>query len=187
MLVRKLLLIVIAAGGLATSWAQVPADADPADTHARAIELLRGGDHETATLMLRDLYTQQPDSALYLHDYIVALAWTQQDAVALELEPQLDPETTPVYVIDAIARSARNAGARDVAVKWYLRAIELAPEELDYRVGLALTHAEAGEYAEADAVFAALPREERSSTTVLGSPGLHSAPGRPVRARTAGL
>ncbi len=149
--------------------AQGAEQAPAAERHARAIEILRNGDHDAATEILRELYEQFPENDTYLYDYLVALSWNQEDATALTLEPELEVDSTPLYVIDAIAKSARNARAYEVAVKWYLRAIELEPGELDFRIGLALTHAEAGEYREADSVFAAMPREQRSTTTVLAA------------------
>lgn len=137
------------------------------DTHRRAVELLRAGDYDTAGAMLRELHERDPENPTWLYDYIVALAWSQQDQAAVDLEPQLDPAQTPVYVIDALAKSARNARAYDTAVQWYERAIALEPENLDFRIGLSLSYAEAGDYNRANAVFAALPREQRNSPPVL--------------------
>lgn len=169
MFAQKLLPIFIAACGFADVCAQAADDAPAAERHAHAIEILRRGDHDAATEILRGLYEQSPETDAYLYDYIVALAWSQQDAVALTLEPELDLQSTPLYVVDAIAKSARNARAYEIAAKWYLRAIDVEPQNLDFRIGLALTHAEAGQYGEADSVFAALPREQRASTTVLAA------------------
>lgn len=169
MIARNLLLSILAACAAAHASAQLAVPAELTARHAQAIELLRSGNQQAAAEILGELYSQSPESNLFLHDYIVALSWNQQDTLAVELEPALDPATTPLYVIDALAKSARNAGEHTIAVKWYLRAIELDPEQVDYRIGLALTHAEAGEYTEADAAFAALPHELRSSPAVLAA------------------
>ena len=83
------------------SYAQLADEATAAERHARAIEILRAGEHENATTMLGQLYEESPESAIFLNDYIVALSWSQQDAAALALEPQLNVQTTPLYVIDA--------------------------------------------------------------------------------------
>jgi biofilm PGA synthesis protein PgaA len=167
--VRKLLLLLVAASGTTDGYAQASGQAPEAERHAYAIEILRRGEHEAATEILRELYEQNPQYETYLYDYIVALSWSQNDAAALALEPQLDPEKTPLYVVDAVAKSARNAQARGTAVKWYLRAISIEPQNIEFRIGLALTHAEGGEYGEADAVFTALPREQRTTAGVLAA------------------
>ncbi|HMB74287.1 MAG TPA: poly-beta-1,6 N-acetyl-D-glucosamine export porin PgaA, partial [Gammaproteobacteria bacterium] len=169
MFARKLIIIVAAASSLSAAQGQIAGAPEPAEAHRRAVEALRDGDHATALPILRQHYLANPGIATYLHDYVVALSWSGQDRAALELEPLLDLQQTPQYVIDAVAKSARNAREYDAAIRWYQRAVEVAPEQIEFAVGLALSLAEAGRFDEADAVFDALAPEHRASPQVLAA------------------
>ena len=143
--------------------------ADSADRHQHAVESVRAGDYAAAIPELRDLHESFPENETFLHDYISALSWNQEDQAAVDLEPMLNVETAPLYVVDAIAKSARNARAYGLAEKWYRRALATAPDNLDFTIGLAFSLAEAGEYDRANAVFAALPTPTRNSPPVLAA------------------
>ncbi len=167
MVARYLLIIAVALCGTSNLFAQDADEATRAARHARAVEALRRGEFDSSIPALRDLYQAYPGNPDYLHDYVVALSWSQQDAAALELEPLLDVASTPIYVVDAIAKSARNLGATGVAEKWYLRAIELDPENVEFRLGLAYSYAESQRYAEAERVIADLTPSEQAMPEVL--------------------
>ena len=160
---RFLLIIAAALGAANHLFAQPEIQAGEAGEHARAVDALRRGEFASAVAALRSLYEQNPENEGFLHDYVVALSWSQDDTTALELEPLLNVESTPLYVIDAIAKSARNLGALEIAEKWYLRALALDPANVDYRLGLAYSYAEAKRFEDASAALQALSAEHQST------------------------
>jgi len=180
---RILLIIAAATWGATDTFAQNADEASAAARHTLAVEALRRGEFDSAVPTLRELYEANPANTAYLNDYVVGLAWSQRDADALSLEPLLGVESTPVYVVDAIAKSARNAHATEIAVKWYRRAIELEPENAEFKLGLAFSFAESGRYQEADSVIEELSPSERQLPHVLAAESyIHRLAGRQIAA-----
>jgi biofilm PGA synthesis protein PgaA len=130
----------------------VPAAA-AADTHADAVALARAGQHDAALAALERLAAQRPDDRQIAYDTIVVLGWAERHGQALAAAERLDLAGAPPYVLDAVARAARHQKRFDLAKSTYLRSLALEPTRTDSRIGLALTHADAGEFAAATKVL----------------------------------
>ena len=146
------------------------ADEDPAPEiaarHAQAIGVARAGHYADAIAVLDELRRAAPADRSLLADAIVVRGWAERDREVLELAEQLPADATTLDVARAVAKSARNVHGYDVAVRWYQRAIELDPSAQDARIGLAMTHADAGDSAAADATLATVPEAEQETAAV---------------------
>lgn len=162
------LLCIISVYPIHTSATEVAASAE---RQHQAVELARQGDHESALLTLRALIEQYPDSPSLRHDEIVVSFWAGAYSDALTAAATLDPEKTPSYVAAAIARSARNTGNLELAAHWYRQALKTAPDDLDLRLGLAMTLAESGEHRQARQMVDTLPETRRKTDAVLLASG----------------
>ena len=136
-------------------------------TAAEAVVLARSGRHEDALRLLAKLRAAAPDDIRLIHDETTVLGWAERDEAVLRNARLLDGVETPAYVAITIAKSARNLGRYGDAAAWYRRALELAPAEIDARVGLAMTLADGGDAAAAAAVLDVLPPEAAQDTSVL--------------------
>lgn len=150
-----------------------PGAAEDADkAHRQAVELARAGQHEEALERLRPLAEQADRDAPVRYDYITVLSWAGQDAQAVAASEQADMTAAPAYVLEAVARSARNLGRHEQAVRLYEQAVQQDPEELESRLGLALSLTDAGRGKEALAELASLgesvPEDDHESRVRIG-------------------
>ena len=130
---------------------------EPDDARYRqALEEARAGHHETALATLQDLLTRHPEHRPYLYDYITVLGWAEHDTAALALLPRLDLARTPPYVLESLAKSARNAGRYQTAEGLYRRLLDKPGRRRDATLGLAMTLADLGRIPEARQALAAL-------------------------------
>jgi len=70
-------------------------------------------------------------------------------------------ETAPGYVVSTVARSARNTGEFGMAAHWYATLLERDVANLDARLGLAMTHADAADPEQAWSVIAGAPDDQK--------------------------
>jgi biofilm PGA synthesis protein PgaA len=122
------------------------ARASGADPHAAAIALARSGQHEAALVELRRLRARDPDNLALRHDTIVVLSWAQRDDEALALAGATPLDRAPPYVLEAIARSARNARQFELAQTFYRTSLRRDPARLESRIGFALAQSDLGQY-----------------------------------------
>ncbi len=125
----------------AQSAASPPTAAAPAADSAQAIALARAGRYDEALELLRALRAAAPADAGLSHDEIAVLGWAERDAAVLASAAALDAEA-PSFVLNIVAKAARNLRHFDEAALWYRRALERAPDDLDAALGLALTEAD---------------------------------------------
>jgi biofilm PGA synthesis protein PgaA len=147
--------------------AQERDDLGTALTREYAIDLARNGRYDEALSLLESLREAAPDNQILLQDEIAALGWAERDVEVLDRVAELESVDQPLYVATAIAKSARNLREFAKAIQWYERAAALAPDAVDVRTGFAMTLAEDGDYAEADAQLDLLPPERQTETNVL--------------------
>lgn len=126
-----------------------PAAAQPADPHAAAVALARGGEHAAALAALQRLAAERPDDRRIVFDQVVVLGWAGRDAEALARAAGVDLAHAPVYVLEAIGRSARTLGQFGIAQAAYRRSLDAHPDRIESRIGLALTLAGQGQHAAA--------------------------------------
>ena len=93
---------------------------------------------EQALRQLEALVDKHPESKRYLFEYLQILSWTERNAELLQKAENIDPETAPVYAIEAMAKAARGLGDYKKAETLYGWAMRKAPERLAPKLGLGL-------------------------------------------------
>ena len=160
---RRIILSILApaivfAAGIADA-ASVPDAAQP-DRHRQAVELARNGDFDSALALLAELRSGAPGELALLYDETVILNWAGFDERALANAESIDIGTAPDYVLETVGKAARNTGRYDDAIRWYGELLRRAPDNLDARLGLAFSHADAGNPEEAYRLLAVIPGED---------------------------
>jgi biofilm PGA synthesis protein PgaA len=140
---------------------------DPEQFRSLAVERARSGDHDSGVKMLQRLLEQYPDDTNTLHDLLIILGWAELDQEALTLSLQLDPAATPVSVVEAVAKSARNVRAYDESVRWYQAAVARFPDRTESGIGLALAYSDWQKPVEAMASLAAIPETDANRERII--------------------
>jgi len=139
-----------------------PADSPAGESAAseiqyrQAVEDARSGNTEKALDALQSLVVHFPQRQDILGDYVVVLGWAGNHPAALEFRDRLQRASAPAYVLEGLANSARRSQRYDLAESLYREAEVRYPERAEPQIGLALTFADAGRTAEADAILARL-------------------------------
>ncbi len=174
------LAIAIASGA---AYSASVADASQKAEHERAVELARNGALEEALSMLAELRARAPEDASLLHDETVILNWAGFDDRALANAKSIDVDTAPDYVLETVGKAARNTGRYDEAIRWYGALFRRAPDNLDARLGLAFSHADAGNSEEAHRLLVLPPGQDHSRVQMdLAEAYMHERAGRPIDA-----
>jgi biofilm PGA synthesis protein PgaA len=183
---RRIILSILApaivfASGIADG-ASVP-DAEQTERHQQAVELARNGDFEKSLTLLADLRTGEPGNLDLLYDETVILNWAGFDERALANAESIDISTAPDYVLESVGKAARNMGRYDDAIRWYGELLRRAPDNLDARLGLAFSHADAGNPEEAYRLLESIPGEDPTQLYLdLAEAYVHERAGRLVEA-----
>lgn len=106
--------------------------------YQEALNLVRSGDLPRAESILHRLTTLDPENRRFEHDYIQVLGLLGKDQKVLEYAGRRGHDSLPVYVLETIARSARNLRNYDLSRRFYTRASERSPDRLTPKIGLAL-------------------------------------------------
>ncbi len=135
--------------------------------YERALKLARGGHLDSALTILRQLTAQFPEEEVYLFDYIAVLGWAEQDSEVLSLQSRLDLAGAPPYVLETLGRSARNTEDGPSAIRFYSMAVHRAPDRVESRLGLALSHADNGNTKKAIAILNRLNKKHPKQIGIL--------------------
>jgi biofilm PGA synthesis protein PgaA len=103
-----------------------------------ALELARAGHTDQAIEQLQQLVKSHPEIQRYLFDYLQILSWADRDEEVIQQSTKIELQTAPVYVLEAIARAARNLGDFKKSEILYRKAIEKEPKRLSPKLGLGL-------------------------------------------------
>ena len=180
-LVSFLALAIVFATAIADS-ASVP-NASREAAHEQAVELARNGDLEEALTILADLRDAAPEDLSLLYDETVILNWAGFDDRALANAESIDVDTAPDYVLETVGKAARNTGRFGEAIRWYGALYSRAPDNLDARLGLAFSHADAGNPEEARRLLTFPPGEDHSRIHLdLAEAYIHERAGRLIDA-----
>ncbi len=127
-----------------------PASANDIDTrYQAALKLARQGKLEKSISIFQDILTQQPKNLRYQYDYILVLNWAGKNDEVLAETQKIALEKAPVYVLDAVARAARNNKQFKESEKLYRLATTKLPDRIQSKVGLALVLTDQGRTSEA--------------------------------------
>lgn len=110
---------------------------------ADAVLRARRGQVEEALAILEPILGRRPHDRQLRIDYMVILGWAGRDEEALEWAERFDLEEAPPYLIESLARSARNEGRFHQAVELYTLGSAKRPERLEGYGGLAMALADA--------------------------------------------
>ncbi len=151
-----------------------------------AIAMARAGHTDRALAELAELRTAMPDDEKLLHEQTTVLAWAERDRDVLANAAFIDRGTAPLYVLAAIAKSARNLKQYADAGAWYTAILARDSDNLDARLGLAMTRGDSGDPAAGLAIIGSLDAaERRQAATLLSEAYLYELEGRTVEALTA--
>lgn len=124
--------------------------------YQQAIEQARSGQTESALQQLRALVTAHPDRKTYIYDYMQVLLWAERNDEVLREAESLDLQSAPAYVLETVAKAARNKGQWDKALALYRQAAESTPDRLLPKLGMGLVLLDQHKVEEASRYFDAL-------------------------------
>lgn len=105
----------------------------------QAVLTARGGNYDAALTELGELRQERPDDQKILADYLTVASWAGWEAEVADLAPKLDPKAAPEYALASVASSYRKTSRLNEAKAWYEEALARFPDNLDLRLGLAMT------------------------------------------------
>ncbi|WP_394752405.1 poly-beta-1,6 N-acetyl-D-glucosamine export porin PgaA [Crenothrix sp.] len=108
------------------------------EQYQQALQKARSGDTAQALKKLEQLIKNNPETTQYQYDYIQILSWAGRDADVLKQEANINIDYAPVYVLEAVAKSARNLKNFQRAEYLYRRAVAAEPGRIESQLGLAL-------------------------------------------------
>jgi biofilm PGA synthesis protein PgaA len=129
---------------------------DEEQRYQDALAAARSGNTQWALGQLNQLKTQHPETLRYLYDYIQILSWTDQSEAVIQQSRQLDLKQAPVYVLEAVAKAARNTGDFIQSERLYRLALEKSPARFEPKLGIGLVILDSGDYERAITYFAEL-------------------------------
>ena len=116
------------------------------DEHSEAVAQARRGDFGTALPTLERLARTDGGDRRHLHDYLVVLGWAGRHAEAVTAADATDLRDAPAYVLESVARSAREIRRFDLSRALFLQAIRRHPDRVESRIGLALSLSDQGRH-----------------------------------------
>jgi len=110
------------------------------DKYRRLMELARKGEFRPALDYLESLAKAGGASRRTLGDLVTIYQWAGKNEQALEYFGEIDVATAPDYVLQSMAKVARNLGKSHMAINLYSKIIERFPEKPEGYLGMALTY-----------------------------------------------
>lgn len=103
-----------------------------------ALAQARAGQLEPALQQLQSLVERRPEIKRYRYDYLQTLSWADRNHEVMQQAAKIDTATAPAYVLEAIAKAARNLGDYQLAEGFYRQAMNKAPKRLVPKLGIGL-------------------------------------------------
>jgi biofilm PGA synthesis protein PgaA len=139
----------------------VPVFGAEESSHRQAITLARQGNYEQSLVILRQLLEEEPGRQTLVYDLMTVLSWAGQDEEVLRRFQSIkDEPVIPVYVLAAVAQSARRQRRLVMSRQLCQSILEQQPHHFQARVGLALVMADEGKKTEAFKSLKALAEEK---------------------------
>ncbi len=104
----------------------------------KAINLARDGDIQSSLKELNRLYKKYPNDKKLLYDYITVLGWGERDKEVLKMASKVDFNDSPSYLIQTVAKSARNLKEYEKSAKLYIKGAKRFPNNEQFYIGLSL-------------------------------------------------
>jgi biofilm PGA synthesis protein PgaA len=183
--------LLIASMALLAHAAAADGDCNPEERRAadsdyrQGLAQYRSGRADDAYPLLLAALDRCPDDATYRNDFMVAAVASGHPDMALGLGAPLDPATLPVYVLEALARAARDLHQPAVAIRYYDQVLG-ATDDVGAKVGRNLALIDQGFGLQAQRELLALNQRYPNRVDVLEALGLaDEALGEPVPALAA--
>lgn len=135
--------------------------------YQRALDQARQGEFADALRQFEGLIKSHPDNRRYYFDYIAVLGWAEYDQKVVDQLPQLEVSGTPVYVLETVAKSARNLRKYQISIDFYRASLRKDKQRVQSRRGLAMALVDNGQADEALQVLDAAPGDQASMMEVL--------------------
>lgn len=137
-----------------------------------AMEQARAGQPELAIETLRELTNQYPNRSNFRYDYLQVLLWANHDDEVLRQAESLNLNQVPAYVLETIAKAARNLKQFDRATELYRLAASKAHKRLPTLLGIGLVMLDSNKTEAALEYFVQLNQNLPDTPEVLAALGL---------------
>ncbi|QPK62837.1 poly-beta-1,6 N-acetyl-D-glucosamine export porin PgaA [Methylomonas sp. LL1] len=114
------------------------AQATEEESYQQALEQARSGQTKPALEQLKRLANAYPHQTKYLYDYLQVLLWAERDDEVLREAERVDLTLAPAYVLETVAKAARNKGQLARAAGLYQQAALQTPDRLAPNLGIGL-------------------------------------------------
>ncbi len=114
------------------------------NTYQQALSLAKEKNYTQSIQLFKTLRLEYPQNITYLSDYIQILSTAGKDKAVLNLVAAVPKNKVRAYVLEAIARSAKNLKEYQQSQLFYQTVIKRFPERIAAYLGLALVFVEQG-------------------------------------------
>ena len=135
--------------------------------YQNALKLANEGKHQQSIGIFQQLIKQHPETLRFQYDYILTLGWADKNEEVLLQASKLKLPDAPAYVLEAVARAARNKKEFDKSEQLYRQAIKKMPDRIVSKVGLALVLIDNKKTEEAIKLLLPLKQEQPGQLEVL--------------------
>ncbi len=156
-----------AAAGACNQEERRAADAD----YRQGVAQYRGGRADDAYALLLSALDRCPEDSAYRNDFLVAAVASGHPDMALRRGAPLDPAALPVYVLEALARAARDLHQPDLAIRYYDQILGAA-DDVGAKVGRNLALIDQGLGLQAQRELLALNEQYPNRVDILEALGL---------------
>lgn len=104
--------------------------------YQQALQLARSGKARQALPTLLDLVNKFPQIKHYHYDYILVLLWADKNQEVINRSYKIDLSLAPDYVLEGVARAARNLQQFTESEKIFRQLLMRQPASLNYQLGL---------------------------------------------------
>ncbi len=135
--------------------------------YKKALKLASEGKHQQSIDIFQQLIKQHPETLRFQYDYILTLGWAEKNDEVLVQASKLKLSDAPSYVLEAVARAARNKKEFNKSEQLYRQAIKKMPDRVVSKIGLALVLIDNKKTAEAIKLLLPLKQEQPGQLEVL--------------------
>ncbi len=104
-----------------------------------AVKMAREGEIERSVEELEKLHRLHPQNHRLLYDLVTVLSWGGYDRKVLSYRKEIDLYKAPGYLLEAVAKSARNLKEYGYAAKVYTIGMNRFEDKIEFYIGLSMT------------------------------------------------
>lgn len=145
-----------------------------------ALIFAKNQDYESSIKLLKQLVSEHPQNINYLSDYVEVLASAGKDETVLALLEKTPVNQVRAYVLEAIARSARNLRKFKQSESIYQTVISRFPDRIDAYIGLAFVLVDQNRSNEALKIILPLEKKYPTHPEILFTAGYIYEMGQPT-------